>query len=124
MHRAISLPLAALAVIAAAPGNLSGIWMVETIDGKPPRYSGASIELSGGSLQATAGCNALSGSYTIEDGKLVAPSLIQTLMACENLMADESALGAVLRGSPTIAREGDKLRLTTTAHALTLRLRR
>lgn len=124
MNRICAIPLAAMALIAAAPASLSGIWMVETIDGKPPRYAGASVELSDGSLQATAGCNALSGSYRIADGKLVAPSLIQTLMACENLMADENAMGSVLRGSPDIARDGDRLLLKSGKHALMLRLRR
>ena len=120
----LALPIIAVLTAAAAPAALAGTWMVESIDGKAPRYSGASVEFGSRSVQATAGCNAMSGTYSISDGKLIAPPLIQTLMACENLMEDESIMGTVLGGSPTIERNADKLILKTARHSLTLRLRR
>jgi heat shock protein HslJ len=50
------------------------------------------------SISANAGCNTMSGSYTLDDGTLtVAPNMAQTAMACDaDLMAQDTWLAGFL----------------------------
>ncbi|MEY4230152.1 MAG: hypothetical protein RLZZ362_1001 [Actinomycetota bacterium] len=66
-----------------------------------------------GQLGANAGCNSMSGAYTITDGKLVVEALASTMMACDQpLMDQETAVSTFLSSSPAITADGDNLTLT------------
>lgn len=71
------------------------------------------IAFEGGSLSANAGCNTMVGRYTLVGGKLTAPQLASTMMACLGDLGDQDTwLGAFLGSSPTYTLDGDTLTLT------------
>lgn len=71
------------------------------------------IAFEGGSLSANAGCNTMVGRYTLVGGKLTAPQLASTMMACLGDLGDQDTwLGAFLASSPTYTLAGDTLTLT------------
>jgi heat shock protein HslJ len=71
------------------------------------------LTFDSGQLSANAGCNSMSGGYTITDGKLVVEALASTMMACEQpLMDQETAVSTFLSSSPAITADGDALTLT------------
>jgi heat shock protein HslJ len=71
------------------------------------------LTFDSGQLAANAGCNSMSGGYTITDGKLVVEALASTMMACEQpLMDQETAVSTFLSSSPAITADGDTLTLT------------
>ncbi len=76
-----------------------------------------------GRVSAIAGCNTLSGSYTVEDEQLVVgEELAMTRMACSpELMDQDTWLAELLTSNPTIVVDGDTL--TLTADDVTLELR-
>lgn len=64
------------------------------------------------SLSVQAGCNTMNGAYTIEDGKLSAPMLASTMMACDQALMDQDTLIAgFLAAGPTIELDGNELEL-------------
>lgn len=77
---------------------------------------GSTITLgfSGGQVSASAGCNSLGGSASIEDGVLVASALSMTEMGCEPLLMDQDAWLVDFLGSrPTVTVDDDTLTLAT-----------
>ena len=71
------------------------------------------LTFEGGSLSANAGCNTMAGRYTLIGGKLTAPQLASTLMACDDaLMAQDTWLAGFLASGPTYTLAGDTLTLT------------
>lgn len=63
-----------------------------------------------GGLSANAGCNTLVGGYTIVDGRLSAPMLATTEMACEpDLMVQDRWLTDILSLEPIVELDGDTL---------------
>ncbi len=84
---------------------------------------GATIELGFESdvLGARAGCNSLSGSYTITDGTLEVETMASTMMACEDaLMEQDQWLSEFLTSGPDIALDSATLTLTGADATLTL----
>ena len=77
-----------------------------TEGGKPrPLVEGTQLLLSfeaDSRFGAHAGCNSMSGSYAITDGKLVIPSVTQTKMACEGRLEHEAWYSQFLKASPSI----------------------
>ena len=68
------------------------------------------------------GCNSMSGTFTVENSKLVVPSLISTEMACdEPLMTFDSGSAAFLTASPSIVIAGDVMTLADDAITMTFR---
>jgi heat shock protein HslJ len=55
-------------------------------------------------ISVSKGCNGMSGSYQIKDGKLETSALAQTMMACANqaLMAMDAAIGERLQAHPKV----------------------
>jgi heat shock protein HslJ len=112
---------------AAAGGGVTA----EDLDGR----SFTSTELSGrelvdgseivltfedGNISAVAGCNSMSGGYSIDEDELEVGELAQTMMACdEELMAQDDWLAAFLADGPTIQLEGDVLTLSDDGTTLT-----
>ena len=71
------------------------------------------IAFEGGNLSANAGCNTMSGPYTIQDGELkIGAELASTQMACQpDLMSQDTWLAAFLKAGPAITAEGSTLSL-------------
>ena len=62
------------------------------------------------SISAVAGCNTMNGGYTIEDGVLKVPAMVQTLMACDpETTAQDAWVSALLTGNPTLALAAEEL---------------
>ncbi|MGB9345815.1 MAG: META domain-containing protein [Ilumatobacteraceae bacterium] len=84
---------------------------------------GSTIELGfeTDALGARAGCNSLSGGYTISDGTLEVGAMASTMMACEDaLMAQDQWLSEFLTSSPEITLDGGTLTLTGSDATMTL----
>jgi heat shock protein HslJ len=75
-----------------------------------------------GTVSADAGCNHLTGPYTVDGSTLVVESLAMTDMACQPdaRMDQDTWLGQVLSGRPTVELAGDTLRLTGGRVVITL----
>jgi heat shock protein HslJ len=71
------------------------------------------LAFDGGNLSANAGCNTMSGAFTIQDGTLkLTAELASTQMACQpDLMSQDTWLAAFLKAGPAITVEGDTLAL-------------
>ena len=65
-------------------------------------------------LGANAGCNQMSGSWSLEDDVLVVPPMAMTQMACDppTKMDQDTWLSAVLTSRPTVELDGDTLTIT------------
>lgn len=71
------------------------------------------LAFEGGSLSANAGCNTMVGRYALVGGKLTAPQLASTMMACAGDLGEQDAwLSAFLSSGPTYTLDGDTLTLT------------
>ena len=84
---------------------------------------GTSVHLSftADSVSANAGCNTMSGGYTIENDVLIAGPFASTMMACDQaLMDQDTAIAAMLEAKPTVALTGDQLVLSTSDITLTM----
>ena len=70
------------------------------------------LRFEGDSLSAVAGCNTMTGGYTIDGDVLKVGALAQTRMACEDdLMAQDQWIVDLLTGSPKITFADDELTL-------------
>ncbi len=85
---------------------------------------GSAITLSfeGDTLGANAGCNSLSGGFTVEENELVVgDNLASTMMACsDDLMAQDQWLSSFLSDDPKISLDGDVLTLNEGDVTITL----
>lgn len=80
-----------------------------------------SIDFNNGNLGASAGCNQLFGTYTVDGNKLTVTQMGGTEMACEEpLMAQEAWLSTFLSSGLTFALDGDDLVLTSGDAVMTL----
>lgn len=87
-------------------------WRITSIDGAAPASDKAMLAFTDDRLTASVGCNRMGGSWRFEGGKLIAGPLISTKMACEGLMDQEAALGALLAASPTLTLDKDRDSMT------------
>lgn len=105
-------------------GELDGQSFVATqVTGSHTQVPGATITLAfeGGSLSANAGCNSMAGRYTLAGGKLTAPQLASTMMACDQALMDQDAwLAQFLASGPTYTLAGDTLTLTNGTDTIVL----
>jgi heat shock protein HslJ len=93
------------------------------VTGSHTQVPGSTITLAfeGGSLSANAGCNSMAGRYTLAGGKLTAPQLASTMMACEQALMDQDTwLAQFLASGPTYTLAGDTLTLTIGTDTLVL----
>ena len=118
--RPILIVLVLTACSAALDSSLDGTeWLSTgvTEDGADrPLVEGTRIRLAfaDGQLSASAGCNSIGGDYRIDDGLLVFEGGGMTEMGCdEERHAQDDWLFSFLGSHPAIAREGDKLTLTS-----------
>lgn len=74
------------------------------------------LRFEGESLSAIAGCNTMTGGYTVDGDVLKVGALAQTRMACEeDLMAQDQWIVDLLTGSPKATLADDVLTLATDA---------
>jgi heat shock protein HslJ len=73
-------------------------------------------------VSVDAGCNNMSGPYTVDGSTLVVESLAMTDMACQPpiRMDQDTWLAQILSGRPTVELTGDELRLTGSGVRITL----
>lgn len=103
-------------VNAAAPAPVpDGTYRVSSLSGHSSTTTEAiSLSFNGKQLSATAGCNTMTGTYSI-DGTLLKVQLTSTLMACSpaSVMDDETWLANFLQLAPTITVDTDQVLLTS-----------
>jgi len=91
-------------------------YVVTDVTGSHSQVPDSTITLTfeGGSLAASAGCNRMAGRYTLIGGKLTAPQMASTMMACDDaLMTQETWFAQFLASGPTYTLAGDTLTLTS-----------
>jgi heat shock protein HslJ len=107
---------------AAASSGLDGRTFLSTsIEGRT-LVAGSRVRLvfEDGKVGATAGCNSMSGAYSIADNHIRVPEMSTTEMGCDaDLMAQDQWLAGFLRDA-SIVLAGDALRLTAGDVTLTL----
>ncbi len=73
------------------------------------------------SMSASAGCNQLGGTMSIDGDTLVVGDMMQTEMGCEEaLMEQDTWLGSLLQARPTLSLDGDTLSVTSADSTVTL----
>jgi heat shock protein HslJ len=106
-----------------AAADLEGRTFVSTALEGRELVAGSTISLSfeEGRVAAQAGCNTLSGGFTIDGDELDVEQLAQTQMACDQpLMDQDTWLAAFLGDDPTITLDGDQLTLAEDGVTVTL----
>lgn len=72
-------------------------------------------------IAARAGCNSMTGGYSITDGALEVGAMAATMMACDDaLMAQDTWLSEFLTAGPEISLDGETLTLTGADATITL----
>ena len=69
----------------ASARTLDGGWQVQAVDGKPldgARKPELTFDTGKNTVTGFDGCNRISGGYSLEGGRLTAPRLVSTRMAC------------------------------------------
>jgi heat shock protein HslJ len=97
-----------------AAADLEGRTFVSTAVEGRELVEGSTVSLSfeEGRVAAQAGCNTMSGSFTIDGDELQVEQLAQTQMACDQpLMDQDTWVAEFLDGDPTITLDGDQLTL-------------
>ncbi len=110
----------------ATPAPLDGRWTLVDRralggtqgDGGPE----VMLEIQGGSLTASAGCNRAAGNIKEQGGRLEIGPLAATMMACPPAVAKlEARYFAVLERGPSWRIEGDRLTLSAAGDTLTFK---
>lgn len=71
------------------------------------------IEFADGMVGVSGGCNGQSGEPVFDGDRMTVPSMMSTMMACEqSLMDQDAAIAAFLAAGVTVALDGDELTLT------------
>jgi heat shock protein HslJ len=79
---------------------------------KPVAGSTTTFTFEDGGIAANAGCNTMTGSAPIENGRLMVGPLAQTQMACDDALQQQDVwLASFLEAGPTVALDNDRLTL-------------
>ncbi len=105
----------------AAPSLAGSKWTFVSIDGKAPVSGKAWLNVEGDRISATVGCNGMGGSVKIEPDRLITGPFMSTMMYCEGLMEQESAVSQLLSGSPRYSVKDNRLYLQTDKHLAELK---
>jgi len=101
-------------------------WRLVSLPGQTPAAIAAlaqapTARFESGRVTGFAGCNRLTGSYTLQGNRLTIGGVAGTMMACpEPAMSIERALHAALTGTLSYAIAGDRLSLTAGSGAVLL----
>lgn len=118
-----ALCMLALVSPAFAGSPLDGRWTLvdrRTLGGSPGDAGAeVTLEIDGGSLAASAGCNRAAGSVKDRAGRLEIGPLATTMMACPPAIANiEVRYFGVLERGPSWRIEGDRLTLSAAGDTL------
>ena len=91
-------------------------WRFVAIDGQAPVSDRARMAFTAERISATAGCNGMGGTWTMEGERLVGGPYASTMMFCDGLMEQERAIGALLAEKPVVSVTGDRLTLNSASH--------
>jgi len=95
-----------------------------TVDGEPqPLVPNTAVRLTfdGGQLSANAGCNIMSGAYTLDGDQIQVDMLAMTEMGCEEPVMDQDQwLADFLSSDPTYVLDGNDLTLTSGTTVMTM----
>jgi heat shock protein HslJ len=105
---------------AAGPDSLAGKWRFVAIDGQKPVSSKAELNIDKNRIGANVGCNGLGGDLQITAGKLVVGGVVSTMMYCEGVMDQESAVSELLSADPEYRIDNGRLVLRSGAHSAEL----
>lgn len=115
-------PAAASEDAVAGSAALEGpTWRLVSLPGHDTGFlaavsDGVTVQLSGGALQAFAGCNRMRGAYTVDGDRVTFGPMAGTLMACPPPLGDvENAVSRALTGTQRFAVAGDTLTLVSAA---------
>lgn len=119
-----ALLILALGGSAFARSPLDGRWTLvdrRTLGGSPGDGGpDVTLEIQGGNLAASAGCNRAAGSVKEQGGRLEIGPLATTMMACPPAIATiEARYFGVLERRPSWRIEGDRLTLSAAGDTLT-----
>ncbi|MEO7230891.1 MAG: META domain-containing protein, partial [Candidatus Limnocylindrales bacterium] len=104
------------------PAALDGrVFLSTRVDG-PALVAGSVIRLAfeGGNISVHAGCNSMSGTYSIDGDRLEVGALATTEMACEPALMEQDRWVAGLLSAATISLSGDALTLASSGVRLSL----
>lgn len=96
--------------------------VVSVVEGTDPVFEFTDDQVSG-----TAGCNQLSGTYSVDGATVEIGPLIGTKMAClepDGVMEQEAALSAALEAAATFSIEGDTLEMRRADDQIAVQFRR
>jgi hypothetical protein len=89
-----------------------------SVDGGPPTPATGTITFGDWGLSAQS-CNTVSGTYSVEGGRLLGDGLLSTAMDCSGVPSADAWEDIVFR-SPSVVLVGDRLTLTTGTTTLEL----
>lgn len=114
----LALPLLASCATAGTPSAppVTGKWAFVSIDGQPAVSDKARLTISADRIGANLGCNGLGGDLRIENGHLVTGPLISTMMYCDGVMDQESAVARLLEAKPAFTVKSDRLSIQSDKH--------
>jgi heat shock protein HslJ len=105
---------------AAGPDSPVGKWRFVAIDGQKPVSSKAELTIDAGRIGANVGCNGMGGDLQIKGGKLVVGAVVSTMMYCDGLMDQESAVSELLSADPEYSIDQERLTLRGGSHSAEL----
>jgi heat shock protein HslJ len=121
------LAAAALLIVVAAcaptaspsptPLAIEGVWWrAVSVNGVAPRTGAEpAFRLQDGRIEGTTGCNSFGGDARVVDGRLEAPELMQTLIGCEDAVAEVERLFNQALASAALSTDGTRLIVTAPA---------
>lgn len=123
---ALLLALPFLTACATVPASSSdglsdSSWRFTAIDGAAPVSDKAELEFLPERISATVGCNGMGGAWQAKDGKLITGPFMSTMMFCDGLMEQESAVSQTFEAQPSFSLTGERLVLTGGGHRLELK---
>lgn len=132
----VVIPLLAVSALLAACGSTAGssdpaalqgntyTTSTVTVDGQEKdlaQGSTLSVTFTDGSISLNAGCNTMTGTVDLADGKVAAGELAATRMACpEELMAQDQQLADFIASGPRWSLSGDSLMMSNDTMMLML----
>lgn len=120
----LAAALAGCTTAQPGPWSLAGTkWRIVKLDGTAPSAPAKAVIAfpDDQRMNASVGCNSISGGYSLRDGRLIAKALVSSLIGCEGGQArEERALSALLSAAPLVSRHGDRLQLDSGGHTVEL----
>lgn len=111
---------------AVSADTLDGSWAMTGVSTKGSAsdavpHIGITLAFESGQVRASAGCNSMTGSATVVDGRLEVADLASTEIGCPEQVAEtERWLAGFLKDRPAVSVDGDAMTLETDGASLDL----